>query len=58
MNIAAVFIVYFGIKETQFHRDTGVWKGQYRPPHEPYSSNIPHPNNTACSYAGPLFTWQ
>ena len=29
MNIAAVFIAYFGIKETQFHPDTGVWRGQY-----------------------------
>ena len=29
MNIAAVFIVYFGIKETQFHRDTGARRGQY-----------------------------
>ena len=24
MNIAAVFIAYFGIKETQFHLDTGA----------------------------------
>ena len=29
MNIAAVFIVYFGIKEALFHRDTGAWRGQY-----------------------------
>ena len=29
MNIAAVFIAYFGIKETQFHLDTGAWRGQY-----------------------------
>ena len=30
MNIAAVFIVYFGIiKETLFHRNTGAWRGQY-----------------------------
>ena len=29
MNIAAVFIVYFGIKGALFHRDTGVWRGQY-----------------------------
>ena len=30
MNIAAVFIVYFAIKETQFHRDTGACRGQYK----------------------------
>ena len=30
MNIAAVFIVYFGIKETLFHWDTGACRGQYR----------------------------
>ena len=29
MNIAAVFIAYSGIKETQFHLDTSVWRGQY-----------------------------
>ena len=29
MNIAAVFIAYFGIKETQIHPDTGAWRGQY-----------------------------
>ena len=29
MNIAPVFIAYFGIKETQFHPDTGAWRGQY-----------------------------
>ena len=29
MNIAAVFIAYFGIKETQFHPDTGAWREQY-----------------------------
>ena len=29
MNIAAVFIVYFGIKEALFHWDTGAWRGQY-----------------------------
>ena len=30
MNIAAVFIVYFAIKETQFHRATGAYRGQYK----------------------------
>ena len=29
MTIEAVFIVYFSIKETQFHRDAGAWRGQY-----------------------------
>ena len=29
MNVAAIFIVYFGIKETLFHKDTGAWRGQY-----------------------------
>ena len=29
MNIAAVFIVHFGIKEALFHRDTGACRGQY-----------------------------
>ena len=29
MNTVAVFIVYFGIKETLFHRDTGASRGQY-----------------------------
>ena len=29
MNIAAVFVAYFGIKETQFHPDTCAWRGQY-----------------------------
>ena len=26
MNIAAVFIAYFGIKETQFHPDSCAWR--------------------------------
>ena len=30
MNIAAVFIAYFGIKETQFHPDTGAWREYYK----------------------------
>ena len=29
MNIAAVFIAYFSIKGTQFHPDSGAWRGQY-----------------------------
>ena len=29
MNIAAVIIAYFGIKETQSHPDTCAWRGQY-----------------------------
>ena len=29
MNIAALFIAYFGTKDTQFHPATGSWRGQY-----------------------------
>ena len=35
MNIAAVFIAYFGIKETQFHPDTGACRGQYHADAQP-----------------------